>query len=165
MSIININISGTKETIDSLKKISNGFSNFSDPLEESSEMYLDAISENFNTEGKTFNKAWPPLTPATLAIKRALYNKGKSKAIKKPLVRTGEMKKSFDYDNTNNVSLIYNDMDYSILHQEGGTIEFNGKNRRLPQRILADVDDKRVNNIIGIFTKWIDNIIKKNKAD
>ena len=133
------------------------------PLNESAQEYLKVISTNFQNQGRTFGEAWKPLSPATINIKRALYKQGKSITITTPLVRTGQMKQGFGRSTRGkNEAYIYNTQDYSIVHQEGLTVNLNGRSVKIPRRVLADIDDTRINMVTRIFQKWFDGIINKN---
>lgn len=165
MTTITINITGDKEAIDTLQKISGEFKNFSEPLNLSSKKYLNAIATNFKNHGMTFNELWPDLAESTIEIKRKLKAQGKAIAVETPLVRTGLMQKSFGHNLIGvTISNIYNAMSYAITHQEGGTVFYRGKQRKVPMRILADVDDERIEMVRLTFTDWIDGLINKYKA-
>ncbi len=166
MATITIKITGTKETSNALKGLQTEFKDFTVPLENSSVKYLNTILTNFTDEGRTFNKPWPPLSPATIAIKKDLKAQGKSKGTVKPLYRTGKLRSSFSWDlKGKNESTIFNDTDYAQVHQEGGTVFFKGRMRKVPKRTLAEVDDKRKIEVSGIFVNWIQSLLKKYKAD
>jgi len=164
MGVITFKILGLDDTKKSLNTISKDLQDAYVPLDLSSRKYMNYISSNFTDEGETFGKPWPRLSPATVAIKRALSKVGKSIGVDKPLLRTGALRKSFGFDLAKNIAEIYNSMDYAMIHQEGGTVEFRGKVRIVPKRVLAEVDDKRMNMVATIFESWIQNIINKNKA-
>jgi len=149
MSTISIKISGIEGTLSALNGFNKDLEDMSIPLSSSSKQYLDVISMNFMDDGKTFGKGWVPLSERTIKEKKELG------APEKMLYRTGAMKKGFNYDlSGKNMSNIFNVMDYSILHQEG-------RGKHPPQRILADVDDKRINMVGTVFTAWIDGLLKK----
>ena len=165
MAKISIKIKGDKETAQTLQYLSEQFKIPVEPLERASKSYLRAISMNFKDEGRTFGKAWPPLKPSTIAIKRKLYKEGKSKAITKPLVRTGKLRSGFGQDMPNKqTARIYNDSGYAEFHQTGGTVEFHGRKVTIPKRVLAAVDTNRVEMVAKIFKSWIDMLIKSKKA-
>lgn len=165
MARITITIKGTRETANTLKKLSADFKNPTIPLQRSSRNYLNAISMNFRDEGKTFGAAWPPLSAATIAIKTQLKKEGRAIAIKKMLVRTGLLRGSFGFELTGrNQSRIFNATDYAIVHQEGGTVFYRGRERKVPRRVLAEVDSKRIQMVGRTFETWISGLIKKYKA-
>jgi phage gpG-like protein len=165
MTTISIKITGTKETSETLKSITKELQNTSEPLDNSSRKYLNAISSNFSDEGKTFGQPWKPLSRATIAIKTALKKEGKAIEVEKPLVRTGLMRRSFGYDlNGKNQSSIYNTSGYALVHQDGGTVMYRGQQRRVPKRVLADVDDRRVQTVGMTFERWIYDTIHKYNA-
>ena len=94
-----------------------------------------------------------------------MKNKGEAIAVEKPLVRTGLMRRSFNYDIKNNKeSSIYNATDYALIHQEGGSVIYKGQSRKVPKRTLAEVDNTRLQMVAMTFESWIYRLIKKYKA-
>lgn len=166
MSInITIKVSGVTELLRDYEKFRVDMKeNMIVPINESAQQYLKVISANFQNQGKTFGESWPPLSQATINIKRALHKQGKSISITKPLVRTGKMQSGFGRQTQGkNKAYIYNTQPYSIVHQEGQTVEFKGRSVKIPRRVLVDVDDERVSMVAAIFTKWFDAIVNNNK--
>ncbi|MCP6727525.1 MAG: phage virion morphogenesis protein [Patescibacteria group bacterium] len=162
---IKITVRGAKQTSGVLRKISTEFKNTAVPLDRSSKKYLNAISANYRDEGRTFGEAWAPLSAATIAIKTALKKQGKAIAIKKPLVRTGLMRRSFGFELAGlNFSRIFNTQTYAQIHQEGGAADFNGRKVTIPKRVLAAVDTARINMVGVTFENWIQELITKHKA-
>ena len=160
-----IKIKGDKDTADTLNFLSKEFKNTSVPLDQSSRKYLNAISANFRDEGRTFGEAWSPLSKATIAIKRELRKQGKSIGVTKPLYRTGLMRRSFDFNLTGkNLSRIYNAQAYAQIHQEGGSVDFKGRQVRVPRRVLAAVDNARISMVAITFEQWIKKLIDSKRA-
>ena len=156
MATITININGIADTLSALNGFNKDLEDMSMPLDTSSKQYLNVISMNFIDNGKTFGKEWKPLSKRTIKEKRYLKKQGKSIGVEKPLYRTGAMKKGFSYNlNGKNKSNIFNVMNYSIIHQEG--------RGNIPQRILADIDEKRIIMVSDVFTTWINGLLKKYK--
>jgi len=166
MATIVIKIVGDKETIGVLSSLRNEFADFTVPLENSSIKYQNAILNNFTDEGRTFRKPWPPLSPATIEIKRSLKAQGLSKGVQKPLYRTGKLRSSFNWNlKGKNTSILFNETDYARVHQEGGTVFFKGRSRKVPKRTLAEVDDKRKQSVGMTFERWIHDLIRKYKIN
>jgi len=136
--------------------------NMRQPLTTASDKYLNVISTNFKDMGATFGNPWPPLSKATIAEKRKLYAKGQSIAVQRPLVRTGQMKKSFEYVVGTNQANIQNTSGYSKIHNEGGYAMFHGRRVKIPRRLLAKVDFKRLQMVRGVFEYWIYSIVRKH---
>ena len=133
------------------------------PLDDSATTYLKTISTNFNNQGKTFGEPWPPLSPATIADKKRLVLKGRAISATRPLVRTGKLKTGFGrVVNRNNEAYIYNAQSYALIHNEGGSTSYKGRTVTIPKRVLAEVDNERINIVADIFSKWFDMIVKKN---
>lgn len=162
---ITIKVSGVSEVLRDYGKFRIDMKeNIIVPINESAQQYLKVINTNFQNQGQTFGEKWPSLSKATIAIKRKLYEQGKSIAISKPLVRTGKMQKGFGQQTQGkNNAYIYNTQPYSISHQEAHTVMYKGKLRPVPRRVIAKVDDERVNMVANIFVKWFNSIVNKNK--
>ena len=162
---ITINVSGINELIRDYEKFRFDMKeNMIVPIDESAMKYLKVISANFQSQGRVFGEKWAPLSKATIAIKRALFEKGKAIAITKPLIRTGKMEKGFGRQtHGKNKADIYNTQTYSIIHQEGQTTSWKGRTVKIPRRVLAEIDDKRIDMVTNVFTKWFENIVEKNK--
>lgn len=151
MAEINITITGTDEISKGLKYLNKEIQDASEPLLEASNIYYETILTNFKNKGTTFGKKWKPISKATIAIKRKLKEEGKAIAFTVPLVRTGQMRDAFTYLLVGkNKSRIINMMSYAELHQEGIGV---------PKRILAAVDNTRLNMVARVFTQWINRLI------
>lgn len=163
MDRIIITIKGDKETRAALSSLSYEFKNFSVPLEKSSRFYLSKIKQNFTDEGDTFNMSWPSLKPVTIEIKRKLRSLGKSIGVEKPLLRTGALRASFDFYVAVLRSIIYSNVSYAKIHNEGGYAMFKGRRVKIPKRVLARVTENAKENIKAFFTVWVNDLIKKYK--
>ena len=164
MNKIKISIKGDIKTREMLNFVSSYFKEPVEPLEHSAKVYLASIASNFKNEGRTFGQPWQPLKPSTIAIKRKLYKEGKSKAITKPLVRTGALRSGFKSDMPDKkTAKIYNVKDYAKLHQSGGSVSFHGRKVHIPKRVLAAIDSTRIKMVGKVFTDWIQSLITKSK--
>lgn len=164
MSVITIKVKGVKNLVKDYSQFRNSMKDMTEPLEMSSKSYLNVIHTNFKDEGRTFNQPWPPLSPITIKEKQALRKKGQSIGTTKPLLRTGALRKSFEYDISSKLSAnIVNNTEYALIHQEGGKANFHGRSVQIPQRILADVDAERVNMVGMIFEKWLKRLVDNYK--
>lgn len=162
---VTIKVSGIGELIRDYTKFRKDMrDNMVVPLDESAVKYLKVIHVNFNNRGKTFGDPWPPLSPATIAEKRRLTAQGRSIAINKPLVRTGRLERGFGRQSkkSTNESYVYNTQSYAIVHQEGATVSYHGRNVKVPRRVLAEVDDERIKMVTAVFTNWFNKIVSKN---
>ena len=161
MLYISYTIRGDAKLMSRLNNVSNAFSS-PEPFKRMGKQYLKWIASNFKDEGRTFGKPWLPLSAVTLKIKRRLYEKHKAIAIKKPLVRTGALKKSFDFTiKGRRILIIYSSKDYAELHQTGGKIRYRNKFRTVPRRILLALDEKHEKKIEKIYSVWLNELLKK----
>jgi len=150
---ISITITGTDEIKNGLNLINKNLKDASEPLLESSNIYHEAILENFKDQGRTFGQKWKPISKATIAIKKKLKEQGKAVAYTIPLVRTGEMRDAFTYTLIGkNKSQNINMMEYAKKHQEGIGV---------PKRLLADIDNARTQKVVKAFYTWVDKILSK----
>lgn len=165
MATIQITVSGVNELVADYKKFAFDMkNNMVVPLDESAMKYLKVISANFQSRGAVFGDVWPPLSEATIRDKTALMKQGKAISAKQPLVRTGELRSGFGRAISGlNEAFIYNTQKYAILHNEGGTASYKGRQVTIPRRVLADVDDERVNMVASVFVGWFNKIVKSNK--
>ena len=58
---------------------------------------------------------------------------------------------------------VFNIKDYAAIHQEGSTVNFHGRNVTVPKRVLADVDEQRLNMVGRVFSKWLARLVNKHK--
>ena len=150
---VSIKITGTDEIKDGLNFINKELQNTSEPLLESSNLYHEAILENFKDQGKTFGQKWPPISDATIERKKKLKKEGKAVAYAIPLVRTGVMRDAFTYTLIGkNKSQNVNMTSYAKSHQEGLGV---------PKRILAEIDNTRLKLLEKVFGDWIGRLLKK----
>lgn len=165
MARIEIVIGGINElSMDYKKFMFDMKNNMVIPLDESAAKYLKVISANFNSQGQVFGSPWPPLSEATIKEKQALMKKGKAISAARPLVRTGKMKQGFGRDLVGLYEArVFNTQRYSILHNEGGTVNYHGRQVVVPKRVLAEVDDARISMVASIFASWLNKIIIANK--
>ena len=152
-----ITITGDSEVVASLAKIGSEFASMEVPLDRASKSYMDVIATNFEDEGMTFGQKWPKLSDMTIQIKTSMYPGKFDKQGRPILVETGEMKKSFGFNIKNKESIIFNAKEYAEYHQSGYPM------LGIPKRVLADVDDKRVNMVGRTFEQWIQDLLKQVK--
>ena len=152
-----ITITGDKEVVAALGKVGNAFQIMEEPLDLASKGYMDVIATNFADGGVTFGDKWKDLSKRAIQTKRAEHPGKFDKEGKPMLVRTGEMKKSFGFDIKNKESIIFNAKEYAAYHQDGYPM------LGIPKRILADVDDKRINMVAKTFETWIQKLLNKEK--
>ena len=100
----------------------------------------------------------------TIRIKQALVKQGKAIAVETPLVRTGLLRKSFNYlvQNKKN-AIVFNAQEYALIHHTSGITTINGKPATIPKRILADVDTARIEMVTKVFTNWMTKVVKQHK--
>ena len=165
---------GLQEMILKLENFGNDISLISEPLEDSARYMQQQAIANFGASGVLMQKGgWPPLAKSTMDVKEGRVSFRTFKGRKVPMkpiegdaypgtpimVRTGMLKDSFmitsprigkDYGEIE----VFNPIKYAVYHQKGGAI--------LPQRILLRFQKQQVQDIINIFTRWIDKITNKN---
>ena len=142
---ISIDIEGEKQLAAGFLRVERGFESFRKPLQKSNALLRRAIDINFNFAGREFGKPWQRLKKATV----------KQKGSSRILERTGEMRRSFKSDLTNNQLLIRNRKSYFRFHQS------NQPRTKLPRRIMMRIDAKRRAEIIRQFTIFMHEVANK----
>lgn len=147
---VQIIIRGSAETRAKLKRLGNSLTNFKSAFDdigtETSKYYQDVA---FGSQGGVYGKAWPKLSPATVAIKSKKY----PQYVNVPLVASGTMRDSFSFMATRNGVVITNDMPYYKYHQS--TLP----RTHLPRRQMAGINDFVKNKIVKRILE--DDIAKK----
>lgn len=143
MSIINVHIEqNVDKSIDWLKKLESVISDLQPELNKTTDYLLNFFSDDvFRSEGDVYGESWAPLSPKTDAEKARKY------PLAGILRRTGAMQQGFRVMGTNTYALIYNTQDYFAFHQLG--------TRRIPQRIVMNLDNQRLNTIASIVGQSI----------
>jgi phage gpG-like protein len=145
---IQIEITGDKETIAKLQKMDKSFGDWTPELRQVGEFLKQFYSiAAFETEGGIFGARWAALNPSYERWKRDAFP---GKGI---LVRTGDMKKGYKYEATNNSMTLWNVSKYAIFHQTG--------TKRMPQRLLVSLKPKQRDEIINIFKRGLAQRIQK----
>jgi phage gpG-like protein len=158
---LDVKITGNREIEKELQSVGVKINDLTVPLLSASKIYMQKIKQNFTNNGRTFGEPWKPLSPATISIKRRLYNKGNSIAIEKPLVRKGLLRNSFGYDVTGKKTVaFFNTAPYASIHQDGATTRFRGKFVTIPRRVLIKLDEENLKIFADAIEQWIDQAIK-----
>jgi len=106
----------------------------------------------FNTEGSVFGEPWAPLSPKTVEQKQ------KQGYPKKPLVRTGRMRKSFQSTATPKSVVVFNTTDYFKYHQS------NKPRQKLPRRVMMKLDEMRRQIVVKKFHDEFMRRLKRTKG-
>lgn len=130
MSDIQISITGDKELVERLKRLGGGQLNLNDSLDDSGR-YLTRFfgGEVFASRGRVIDESWASLNPSYAAWKARTFPG------RPPLVRTGEMMRSFGYTASPLRLELFNTADHFLFHQEG--------TGRAPKRVMMKVDQRR----------------------
>jgi phage gpG-like protein len=157
---LNINVTGYKETNESLKNIREELGDMLTPLVDSGSYYLKEIDANFETKGMVFSNGWQPLANSTIIEKQNLAKEGRAIETNYPLIRSGFLRRSFVMDILSKFKIEINSLaPYAGLMHNGGISSRGGK---VPARTLMRVDDERERKITNIFSNWIRNIVNNS---
>lgn len=136
---LKVKITGDKETIARLRKVGFDVTDFSQELKDVGQYVADFFSEDvFQTEGGVFGRRWAPLSPIYGLRKGTKWGFGKG-----VLEASGTLRKSFYYKAGRSKVAIGNTQDYARHHQFG--------TRKMPQRVIAELDQPRVKRITDIL--------------
>lgn len=109
------------------------------------------VNKQFMTKGANFGTPWKPLAASTVMQKR------KAGYPLQPLVRTGDMKRTFAYprinQNVRGSMAVFGSDDAIALFQHGGT-KMNGK-RHIPKRPILKVTPKMTRDVKKILEGYI----------
>lgn len=134
MSDIQITVTGDKELIAKLNRLSAGGLDLEDSMDSSGRFLTRFFSgEVFASRGRVINEPWPALNSSYAAWKARQFPG------RPPLVKTGEMMRSFKHTSSARRLELFNTSDYFAFHQDG--------TRHLPQRVMMKVDNRRVQRV------------------
>lgn len=146
---IQIIVKGDKETKAKLNRLGKSIYNLKHAMEligRDSAKYFS--NQGYSSQGGVFGSPWPPLSTRTLT------SKNKSYPGRPPLVRTGQMQNSFEYNANGSQVVITNSASYFKYHQS-----------TLPRRKIPRRQTMGINNPIKkIITEHIHNEIRKKIA-
>lgn len=114
---------------------------------------LNWIDKNFKAEGKLHDDNslhWKPLSKTTVALRR--------KHTTTILQDTGRLKSGWDIQVLGNNATVRSRVNYSSLHEFGGTAQLGGKTFRVPKRKILP-DDKQA---LKIVVPAVEKYLKKN---
>lgn len=137
---LDIEIEGEKKMARRLRNVGDEATDFRGPLRETGKYLTQFFSTKvFDTEGAVYGKPWQRLSSQYANRKQKLYP---GKGI---LEATGRMRESFEYDQRPNEVRVHNTTSYFKYHQS------NQPRRKLPRRVMMDLDEKRKQGIVKIF--------------
>jgi hypothetical protein len=146
MTQVVIQIRGQKETIDRLKRVGAGISDFSDAFHTTGKRLTQFYSTvPFATEGGVFGRPWARLAPSTSLRKAGLGKSGGSYDGRGILDATGNMKRSFGFSSGRAFARIYNNTSYFKYHQS------SAPRHKLPRRVMMMMDRERENMVRDII--------------
>lgn len=129
MSDIILTVTGDKELVKKLLAFTKQSSlDLKNGLDESGFELTQFIGEVFVSRGRIIGKPWPRLNDDYADWKARRYPG------RPPLIRTGEMMRSFKHKATARRLELWNTAKHFVYHQEG---------RGVPQRMMMRVDNKR----------------------
>ncbi|NER97508.1 MAG: hypothetical protein F6J86_27275 [Symploca sp. SIO1B1] len=138
--MISIEFDG-RQTKAILKRYKSRVRNLENPLRGWGNWMEQETERQFATETDPDGVRWAALAPSTLAQKRRL---GYPDSI---LTRTGKMRRSVNSVADARGVLIGVDVPYAIFHQQG--------TRKMPQRRILGMNDKRRGKLVKLIRVWI----------
>lgn len=140
MPTITININGTPDAQDKLRRIGRGLMDMSAAMRSIGNDFLGYYSSQpFTSQGGIYGVQWPALKPATIKEK-VKYNPTTATY---PLIRSGQMMRSFEARSGSTFMELSNTQKYFKYHQLG--------TRHMPQRIIMTLTRSRYNAIKSII--------------
>ena len=146
---IDIKITGDKELMSSLRRLTNNMTDFKPELQTVGDFLKDYYgSLLFKTEGAILGSRWINLKPSYE------FQKRKQWAGRGILERTGKLKRGYEHKAEPMVLTVANTTDYAKYHHLGGPI--------IPQRKLIGFSGDTENKIISVFTRAV--LVRLNKS-
>lgn len=139
---INIHAKGLKKVNDYIAKMGKYLREPKAFYKTASEIGFQDIIKHFRDEqGPT--KKWRPLSETTKSMRK--------QTDPKILQDSGDLRGSIMPIFTNRKAEIGTNLNYGKLHQEGGTVAFKGKNRKVPARPFIWISDSASDRILKFF--------------
>jgi len=121
------------------------------------------IQKNFEAEGRNHKNPkyhWKELSEVTIEMRRARLG-GRGSGNEKILKDRGNLKRNWQISANNNHGIVKSKVNYSSLHENGGTVSFRGKRVKVPQRKIFP-DKKQLNEIINPVFELYANQLARN---
>lgn len=146
MTEISVTITGDKEVLAHLRKVGNGVINLRQPMSEIGRDLTGFFSgQVFASRGGIIGESWAKLSPAYARYKAKTYPG------RPPLVRTGEMQRSFKSRATATSVEVYNTAKHFDYHQLG--------TRKMPARVMMKVDEPRLKAIHDTVDRYVQSLV------
>lgn len=132
---IDITVTGDKELVQKLHQFTSGQLDLSRSMAATG-LYLTRFfsGEVFTSRGGVIGKPWPRLTDSYARWKAEMWPG------RPPLIRSGEMMRSFKYKEGPRKLELWNSADHFDFHQEG--------TRYIPQRMMMRIDQQRAARVV-----------------
>lgn len=138
---------GGPELEATLRKISDGVADLSDAMRDVGD-YLAGFFAGpvFASRGQVIGHSWEALNPSYAAYKAEFYPG------RPPLIREGKLVNSFSFTSGSSWAVVTNTDEKFAWHQLG--------TRRLPARVMMDLDEQRQTHVQDILTERIERVLR-----
>lgn len=148
-----------------------------EPLRKSADFMVMEATANFPAKGLIFGKRWNKWAKTTKQVREGKISfrtiKGRVVPVSpRPedvraiglMEKTGTLKESFvigvpKISKNHGEIEVYNPTPYAKYHQEGATLWTGAK---LPKRVLLKIAKRQADNILKIFSEWLNKVIQKS---
>ena len=138
---IDMDMEGERVLSRNLRVMADNISDYSPVMEHIGEDIKASTLSNFDTESSEREGRWADLKPETIRQKRRQWYTGWK------LVRTGKMKRGFEYEHDSLSVRIKNDVEYFRFHQRGTP--------HLPRRMMMELKKQDRQEIIRRIQNYI----------
>ena len=139
---LQFNIEGERQLSRRLRGIGDEVKDWKPAFREAGKELVQVFSNDvFASRGRAVGESWAPLAPATLAEKEAQGYPSQ------PLVRTGEMKNSFQAQPLSQSLTLWNATEYFKYHQS------NQPRSKLPRRVMMKLGEEQREIVVKTFQK------------
>lgn len=141
-------IEGEKQLARRMNIISKGVKTYT-PVFKDAANKLKAVFEDFGNEGREIGESWEKLKPSTIEQKS---KKGYSSS---PLIKTGDMQKSFTTLYKTDYAAVWNTTSYFKYHQS------SSPRSKLPRRVMMKLGSKQKEMVVKLFHEYVHKLIRK----
>jgi phage gpG-like protein len=143
-------IEGTTQLSRRLEGLNANTKNLTVPFRKSADTLVRTFSRDvFSTQGAVIGAKWKRLSPYTVAQKARLgYTSG-------PLIRTGNMQRSFRSIVASDQAVVYNTAKYFPYHQS------NKQRNKIPRRQMMKLGETQKQQVVKIFQRYLQEQIAK----
>jgi len=149
---INVSVNGNRDVLLVLQGMSSRMGNLKPAMRKIGDLVKNSSKGNFKAQSAPDGTPWKPLSPVTIALRRAGKNKGASDQI---LLDTGVLRNSITVEKVTDSSVtVSSRLKYSAIHQFGGKAG-RGRKVTIPARPYIGIKPGEERDIADILRSHV----------